>query len=495
MTNKDQTKGRAAEIRAQLSHPVIDADGHWLFPTPVFYDFLRDIGGPSMLERAQKVDGYSSSHRPGRSDEGKWVFAAPVQWMSVNESRDWATAQLPGLFHDRLDEFGIDVSFVYPTSVAMYIPEPDLRRAYVRAYNTMAAELFAPFGDRIIPVAVLPSHTPSELIEEAEFVKKELGFRAVVMNGTIRRPSGPGVDPKGTLVPGQASRIDSLALDSPYDYEPVWDKFEELGLAVTTHGGSLGWDNRISPTNYSLNHLGHFAQANQTFARTLFLGGVPQRHPRLRFLFLEGGVAWAANLLVDLIGHWEKRSRNAMLTHFAPDRLAKDEVRELFRTYGASTFKEHLDEMCRDDMLSALNPHMTLEQLTERVTEFDFDHLSISSRTELRELFSRSFAFGCEADDPMTKLAFDRSLTKTELRVTLGSDISHWDVIKMNEVLVEAYECVDDGLLDEGQFKNFVYGNAIGVHTALNPHTFDGTIIEDDVRQELERSHVSDKAG
>ena len=140
---------------------------------------------------------------------------------------------------------------------------------------------------------------------------RDLGFRAVVMNGNVRRPSGPGVDPKGTLEPAQASRVDSLALDSPYDYEPVWDKLEELGLAVTTHGGSLGWENRSSPSNYSLNHLGHFAQANHTFARTLFVAGVPQRHPRLRFLFLEGGVGWAANLLGDLIGHWEKRSQRA----------------------------------------------------------------------------------------------------------------------------------------------------------------------------------------
>ena len=36
------------------------------------------------------------------------------------------------------------------------------------------------------------------------------------------------------------------------------------------------------------------------------------RFPQLRFAFLEGGAAWACNLLSDLLGHWEKRNRDAI---------------------------------------------------------------------------------------------------------------------------------------------------------------------------------------
>ena len=32
---------RSAKIRAQLDHPIIDADGHWLEPVPIFLDFLQ----------------------------------------------------------------------------------------------------------------------------------------------------------------------------------------------------------------------------------------------------------------------------------------------------------------------------------------------------------------------------------------------------------------------------------------------------------------------
>ena len=40
----------SADVRAALKHPVVDADGHWLEPMPIFLDFLRDEGGPHALD-------------------------------------------------------------------------------------------------------------------------------------------------------------------------------------------------------------------------------------------------------------------------------------------------------------------------------------------------------------------------------------------------------------------------------------------------------------
>ena len=46
--------------------------------------------------------------------------------------------------------------------------------------------------------------------------------------------------------------------------------------------------------------------------KALFFGGVTRRFPELNFAFLEGGVGWACTLFADLIGHWEKRNRQAL---------------------------------------------------------------------------------------------------------------------------------------------------------------------------------------
>ena len=39
---------RATEIRAGLSHPIIDGDGHWMEPIPVFLEYLSEVGGTSL---------------------------------------------------------------------------------------------------------------------------------------------------------------------------------------------------------------------------------------------------------------------------------------------------------------------------------------------------------------------------------------------------------------------------------------------------------------
>ena len=45
----------AARIRARLSHPVIDSDGHWLEFEPAALDYLRQVGGERIVERYKGV--------------------------------------------------------------------------------------------------------------------------------------------------------------------------------------------------------------------------------------------------------------------------------------------------------------------------------------------------------------------------------------------------------------------------------------------------------
>ena len=158
--------------------------------------------------------------------------------------------------------------------------------ARVQPYD---AELYAPYRDRILPVACIPTFTPEEAIAELEHAVGELGLRAVMMGGAIPGPS------RAPTRPG-ARWIDGLGHASTYDYTPLWEKCVELGVSPTFHSTGTGWGARTSPTNYVFNHIGNFAAGGELTARSLFFGGVPMRFPQLRFAFLEGGVAWACNL-------------------------------------------------------------------------------------------------------------------------------------------------------------------------------------------------------
>jgi len=51
----------------------------------------------------------------------------------------------------------------------------------------------------------------------------------------------------------------------------------------------------------------------------------------------------------------------------------------------------------------------------------------------------------------------------------------------MSEVLEEAWELVEHGLISEDDFREFVFTNPARLHTALNPDFFKGTVVEDAV--------------
>jgi predicted TIM-barrel fold metal-dependent hydrolase len=478
---------KSAAVRAKLDHPVIDGDGHWLEPVPIFLDYLRDVAGPTMVERFQV----------SKAREGRWYRMTPQErlaarlrrptwWGEPADTLDRATAMIPGLMYERLDDFGVDFALMYTTLglVQSTVPDAELRRATCRALNIMNAEMFRPYADRITPVAIIPMYTPQEAIDEAEYAVKTLGMKAIMAGNHVRRPIPAHV--QRTSDPETVGYYtDFLVLESECDYDPFWAKCIELKVAVTTHSSSMGWEGRTSINNFTFNHIGHFAGASHVFAKALVLGGVLQRFPQLRFGMLEGGVAWACNLLTDMIEHWKKRRESALLAHVCPTNIDTQQLTELFARYGGEAYASKQQALLAS--LSTLNPFLTLDELTAREADHaldDFAAAGITSTDDLRRLFAERLFFGCEADDPTTAWAFDRH-GKHRLNPMFSSDVSHFDVVDMSEVLEEAYELVDDGLITDEDFRAFVFTNAARLHTALNPDFFKGTVVEDAVTQQV----------
>ena len=68
----------------------------------------------------------------------------------------------------------------------------------------------------------------------------------------------------------------------------------------------------------------------------------------------------------------------------------------------------------------------------------------------------------------------------TPLNAIFSSDIGHWDVIDARQVIGEAYEMLEDGLMDEAGYRDFMFANAVRLHGGMNSDFFKGTVIEDD---------------
>ena len=164
--------------------------------------------------------------------------------------------------------------------------------------------------------------------------------------------------------------------------------------------------------------------------KALLMGGVTRRFPTLKFAFLEGGVGWAVQLLSDLVGHWEKRNGKTIHT-LNPDLLDRERFMALVEQYGDDTTRARAVEIRA--LFDAGSPHPEVID--------DFAACEIETAEELRDLFVPNFYFGCEADDPVNAAAYNTKLNPfgATLQIIFGSDIGHWDVPVLNEVLKEAW--------------------------------------------------------
>jgi hypothetical protein len=60
-------------------------------------------------------------------------------------------------------------------------------------------------------------------------------------------------------------------------------------------------------------------------------------------------------------------------------------------------------------------------------------------------------------------------------RIIISSDIGHFDVPDMTEVVPEAYEIVEDGLASADDFRDFTFANVVRLFGRQNRHFFAGT--------------------
>ena len=477
----------AAEIRKHLRHPVVDADGHCVEFFPALGDYLRDEGvdpaSPTMTRLLPGAFGpYADWYALSPEERARRRVARPPWWGTpARNTRDLATAMFPSLFHERLDELGIDFSIVYPSVglAFLHLDDEDERRGACRAVNRCNADAFAGLGDRLAPVAAIPMHTPEEACDALTHAVDELGFRAVLLAGYVQRPAAAVADAIPDAAPW-ALWLDMYGIDSAYDYDPVWQRCRDLGVSPAFHSGSIGWGSRRSISNYMYNHLGHLAEGQHSLCKALFMGGVTRRFSDLAFAFLEGGVAWAVSLYSDLLGHWEKRNRAAM-DHLDPAAIDRDVFADLFARYGGAW----VESAARGGAMSrAPEDPATLDEWAA---------CEITRAEDLRDLFVPRFYFGCEADDPLTATAFDTRLNAfgAQLHAMFGSDVAHWDVPDMREVLHEAFEMVERELLTAADFEAFMFTNPVRFVTEQNPDFFAGTVVEDAARTVAQGAEVS----
>jgi predicted TIM-barrel fold metal-dependent hydrolase len=263
-----------------MQAPVIDADGHVLEPLAAF------DACPEEHRLQVTRDDFGLDHVYVGNQEIVTVslgkLGTPGSDMSdLSHSPAWDEAQ-PGGFDPKIrladmSAEGIDAAVLYPSLGLNFwsITDADAATALARAYNDWLASYCAPDPQRLYGAAMVPWQSPDAAVRELRRAHDELGFTAAFV-----RPN-----------PCLGRTIAHPA------HEPFWETAEALDVTIGIHEGSsntiatLGDDRR--PFNPLLLHAVSHAFEQMLACAQLVALGVMERHPALRFVFLEAGGGWA----------------------------------------------------------------------------------------------------------------------------------------------------------------------------------------------------------
>ncbi|WP_437515929.1 amidohydrolase family protein [Sorangium sp. So ce1099] len=489
-------------VKEKLDYPVIDTDIHTNDYTPALEDFVATYGGAKLVDDLRKA--LSSRRRNAENSSGKdWYTQTPEErqhyrtvrspwWARVTRNTlDVATYHLPSLLAERLEEQGSDYSVLFPnnTLAPLAVKDPGARQALQRAINHYHADLFRKYSDRLTPVAGIPLNTPQEGIEELEFAVKKLGLKAINIAGGVRRPIKAVAEKypadQHPEIAKYATYIDFYGIDSEHDYDPFWAKVVELGVPVLTHYGSQGWTGRSSISNYMNNHIGHFADGSEAFAKALFFGGVTRRFPGLRIGMLEGGADWGARVYIHLVDRFQKRGPEG-LKHYDPAATDRALLAELFRRYGSDLVRGRSTE--GEQLIADTLGAGYTSDARQPAPEYrnDFAAAGIEKVEDIRDRWVNNFFFGSESDDRTIASAFNTKANPLGVKINAiySSDVGHWDVPDLTEALAESWHLVEEGVLSAEDFKAYVFENPYKLYTEANASFFKGTRVEEKLRRQ-----------
>ncbi len=289
---------------------VIDADGHIVEPVDIWERYLEKeyrALAPQLVydehgfERV-KVEGRLIGKTAGGFSIGAAMRPRNLSALSADERRriPYTDAQ-PGATdpHIRvkdLDTDGIDAAVLYPTMGLFFggVRDPELGAALCRAYNNWLADYCRPYPDRLIGIGAIHPLNVESAVKELRRVVTDLKFRGVFL-----RPNPYG----------------GRNFDSP-DYDPLWAAAQDLDVPIAIHEGTTadmptaGIDRYAyfedPASRHFFSHIVSHCFEEKLACLTFTCGGVLEKFPRLRVIFLESGGGWLPHWLYRMDEHYEK---------------------------------------------------------------------------------------------------------------------------------------------------------------------------------------------
>ena len=185
-----------------------------------------------------------------------------------------------------MDNMGIRAQVLFPSLLAFSVgvqltEDPAFEAALYRSYNSFVSDACNQAPDRLKWAGIIPLGLASEAVKEVDRVKR-LGAVAVVIFGTAGEKM----------------------LYEP-EFDPFWRACADADMPVCVH-----LSRSFTPTAklVDFQYAGAILASQLTIPMGFFSivgGGVMDRHPSLRFVFLEAGCQWIP-FMVDQMAHYQK---------------------------------------------------------------------------------------------------------------------------------------------------------------------------------------------
>lgn len=266
--------------KASIAMRVIDADSHVLEPLEMWGQYLE----PEFCDKAP----YFIKDEQG----GEHLVTEGVVHDRIPYPEEGWTARRPGGFnpHERVKDMdleGIDVQVLFPTQglFIQAVKTPALAAALCRAYNNWLADYCRTYPGRFVGIGAVPLHDVEEARNEARRAVAQLGLKGIFV-----RPNP----------------LNGRTLDDPV-YDRLYAEIQDLDATFCVHEatGNFPTAGADRYQNYLLRHLFSHALEQKIACSTLICGGVLERFPKLRVVFLESGVGWLPHWLERMDEHYQ----------------------------------------------------------------------------------------------------------------------------------------------------------------------------------------------
>ena len=195
-----------------------------------------------------------------------------------------------------MDRDGAEASIMYGPTDPMPIGDPELRRLCYQAYNDWLSEFCAARPERLFGVPQLSMEDPLAARDELARLARRGGLRHV--NILASRASPPVYDDA---------------------WEPFWALAEEIDVPVGFHLAVVVKKSRLDESKRAAANLvvtvaSQFAQEPPGMQLLepmtgLIFDGVLDRHPKLKIVMAEAGLAWVPSMIQGL-DIWYQRTRD-----------------------------------------------------------------------------------------------------------------------------------------------------------------------------------------